>query len=110
QFRPVRATVAALVSAEQGIVKALREEKRDPLAAVGEYLTSAEQAAKQLAETPNDIAARDDYKFAVARAIGTIQKAKLEPWTEPLRVPAAGGGFLLPHRPGPPPPAHPAPL
>lgn len=101
QFRPLRTTVGALASVELGIIKALRQEKRDPLAAAGEYLTAAELAAKQLAENPNDIAARDAYNFAVARVIGTIKQAKLDPWTQPLRVPATGGEFVLTRKPDP---------
>lgn len=67
QFRPVSATVGALVSVEQGITSALRQEKHDPLVAMGELLTAAEVAAKQLARNPSDTAARDAYNFAVAR-------------------------------------------
>ena len=44
---------------------------------------------------PANIAARDAYNFAVARIIGTIQQARLDPWTQPLRVPAADGDFVL---------------
>ena len=84
------------------------QEKREPLAALGEYLTAAETAAKQLARNPGDTAARDDYNFAVARVLGTIQEAKLDPWTQPLRVPAAGGEFVLTHKPDPRPQWNPA--
>ncbi len=108
QFRPVSATVGALVSVEQGITSALRQEKHDPLVAMGELLTAAEVAAKQLARNPSDTAARDAYNFAVARVLGIIQKAKLDPWTQPLRVPAAGGDFVLTHKPDPRPAWNPA--
>jgi pimeloyl-ACP methyl ester carboxylesterase len=108
QFRPVSATVGALVSVEQGITSALRREKHDPLVAMGELLTAAEVAAKQLARNPSDTAARDAYNFAVARVLGIIQKAKLDPWTQPLRVPAAGGDFVLTHKPDPRPAWNPA--
>ena len=108
QFRPVRATVGALVSVEQGIANALRQEKREPLVAMGEFLTAAEAAAQQLARNPGDTAARDAYNFAVARVFGTIQEAKLDPWTQPLRVPAAGGDFVLTRKPDPRPQWNPA--
>jgi pimeloyl-ACP methyl ester carboxylesterase len=101
QFRPVGTTDGALVSVEQRIVKGLRQQKHDPLAAVGEYLTAAELAAKQLAQNPNDTAARDAYNFAVGRVIATIEDANLDPWTQPLRIPAAGGEFVLTHKPDP---------
>ncbi len=108
QFRPGHAIVGALVPAEQGITNALRREKREPLAALGELLTAADVAARQLARKPADTAARDDYNFAVARVLGIVQKAKLDPWTQPLRVPAAGGDFLLTHQPDPRPAWNPA--
>jgi pimeloyl-ACP methyl ester carboxylesterase len=108
QFRPVRSTLGALVSAEQSIARALRAEKREPLRALSEYLTAAQTAARQLARNPADTEARDAYNFAVARVLGTIQEAKLDPWTHPLRVPAAGGDFVLTHKPDPRPQWNPA--
>jgi pimeloyl-ACP methyl ester carboxylesterase len=98
-FRPVSTTVGALVACEQGIVKALSQEKREPLAALGEFLTAAETAGQQLARNPADTAARDAYNFAVARVFSTIKTAKLDPWTQPLRVPAAGGDYVLTRKP-----------
>lgn len=77
--------------------------------ALGEYLSAAESAALQLARNPNDTAARDACNFAVARVIGTIQEAKIDPWTRPIRVPtAAGKEFVLTHRPDPRPQWNPA--
>jgi pimeloyl-ACP methyl ester carboxylesterase len=100
-FRPVRATVGALVSVERRIVEAMQQEKRAPLAAMGELLTAAETAAQELARNPKDTVAREDYNFAVSRIFGTIKRAKLDPWTQPLRVPAEGGEFLLTRKPDP---------
>ncbi|MES2569476.1 MAG: alpha/beta hydrolase [Verrucomicrobiota bacterium] len=94
-FRPVHTAVGALVSVERGITNAMRREKEEPLAAMGELLTAAEAAARQLVRNPGDLAARDDYNFAVSRVFGTIKQARLDPWTQPLRVPAAGGDFVL---------------
>jgi len=98
EFRPVRTTVGALVRGEQGIVGALEVGRRDPLEALGGFLTSAETAAQHLAGNPNDEAARTDYNFAIARVFSTIKQAGLDPWTQPLRVPAAGGDFVLTHK------------
>jgi hypothetical protein len=108
KFRPVRSTVGALVSVQNSISEALRDERRKPLTALGEYLTAADTALHQLVRNPNDTAARDAYNFAVARVIGAVGKARLDPWTEPLRVPAAGGEFLLTHKPDPRPGWNPA--
>jgi pimeloyl-ACP methyl ester carboxylesterase len=101
QFRPVRAVVGALVSVEQKISDAMRNETREPLVAMGELLTAADTAAQQLVRNPSDTAARDDYNFAVARVFGVINKAKLDPWTQPLQVPADGGTFVLTRTPDP---------
>jgi hypothetical protein len=95
----VRAAGAALVSTERRIVNALRQENRERLVAMGEYLAAAEAAMRQLASDPTDITARNDYNFAVARVLGTIKQAKLDPWTHPLRVPAEGGDYVLTRKP-----------
>jgi pimeloyl-ACP methyl ester carboxylesterase len=108
QFRPVSASVGAIVSVPQGIAAAMRHEKREPLVAMSEFLAAAEAAARQLAAHPSDTAARDTYNFAVARVLGTIKSAKLDPWTQPLRVPSAGGDYLLTRKPDPRPQWNPA--
>ncbi|MEA3210878.1 MAG: hypothetical protein QOE70_3935 [Chthoniobacter sp.] len=99
RFRPVRTAVGALLSVERGIAHAMQQERSEPFPAMGELLTAAETAAQQLARNPGDTAARDDYNFAVSRVFGVIKQAKLDPWTQPLRVPAAGGEFVLTRKP-----------
>jgi hypothetical protein len=95
-FRPQIAATGALDPVEHSINSALTEAKRDPLAAVGELLTAAEVAAKQLARDPSDTGARDAYNFAVARVVGIMQNAKIAAWgKEPLHVPSAEGEWLL---------------
>jgi hypothetical protein len=58
-FLPLRATVGALGAVEQDIANALKQQKRDPLVAIGELLTAAQAASQQLARNPSDTAARD---------------------------------------------------
>ena len=101
RFQPARATVGALAAVERRFVNALQREEREPLVAMGEYLSAAETAAQQLARNPADTTARDDYNFAVARVFGTIKQARLDPWTQPLHVPAEGGEFVLTRKPDP---------
>ncbi len=108
RFRPLQATAGALVSAESRITEALREKKRDPLAATGEFLSAAESAARQLKENPEDAAALETYNFAVARVIDTIGKANLNPWSQPLEVPGEGSSYVLTHKPDPRPAWNPA--
>ncbi len=95
QFRPIKAATVSMARVEQNITAAMKRDKREPLVALGELLTAAQVASEQLTRSPGDIAVRDAYNFAVARAFGTIEQAKLDPWTKPLRIPAAGGDYIL---------------
>jgi pimeloyl-ACP methyl ester carboxylesterase len=97
-----------LANAATEIVKATRIDRRDPLVALGEYMSAAEAALRQLDRSPNDQAARNTYNFAVGRIIATIRDAKLDPWTQPLRVPGRDGEFILRHKPDPRPQWNPA--
>jgi len=108
RFMPFTSGVGSLANAETGIVKAMRIDHRDPLTALGEYMNAAETALDQLKRSPNDKTARKTYNFAVGRIIATIHDAKLDPWTQPLRVPANGGEFVLTHRHDPRPQWNPA--
>jgi pimeloyl-ACP methyl ester carboxylesterase len=107
-YTPVAGGGGAVANADAEIVKALRLDRRDPLKALGEYITAAQTASLQLQRNPQDEPARHAYNFAVGRIIGTIGAAKLDPWTQPLRVPASGGDFLLTHKPDPRPQWNPA--
>lgn len=91
-----------------GISSALQIESRDPSAALGGFLETASAASAQFTRNPKDTVARDAYNFAVARAIDTINRAKLDPWSQPLRVPATGGEFVLVHKLDPRPGWNPA--
>ena len=105
---PFTSGAGSLANAETGIVKAMRISRRDPLAALGEYISAAETALDQLKRSPNDETARKTYNFAVGRIIATIRDAKLDPWTQPLRVPGSDGEFVLTHKPDPRPQWNPA--
>jgi pimeloyl-ACP methyl ester carboxylesterase len=107
-FIPFASGGGPLANAQAQIVKATRIDRRDPLVALGEYMSAAEAALRQLDRSPNDQAARNAYNFAVGRIIATIRDAKLDPWTQPLRVPASGGEFILTHKPDPRPQWNPA--
>ena len=107
-YRVAAGVTGALASAKAEIVKALELDRRDPLAALGEYMTAAETALRQLQLNPQDEPALHDYNFAVGRIIGTIRDGKLDPWTQPLRVPASDGEFVLTRKPDPRPQWNPA--
>ena len=108
RFIPFTSGAGPLTNAETGIVKAMQIDRRDPLVALGEYMSGAETALRQLERSPQDETARHTYNFTVGRIIATIRDAKLDPWTEPLRVPASGGEFVLTHKPDPRPQWNPA--
>ena len=97
-----------LASVERRISTAVSLQRREPLEAISEFLSAAQAAQQELGRDPANIAARDAYNFAVARTIGTIQQARLDPWSHPLRVPAADGDFVLTHKRNADPPYNPA--
>lgn len=99
KFRPVSGAVGGMISVQRGIASGLKRSKSDPLASIGDYLTAAEAASRQLSLTPNDKVVRDDYNFALSRVFSAIQDGKLDPWTRPLTVPAVGGDFVLTNKP-----------
>jgi pimeloyl-ACP methyl ester carboxylesterase len=101
RFRPGAIAVGSIAAAERAFANAMRKENRDPEMAISEYLTTAKTAADELAKNPSNTAARDAYNFAVARVVSTVTKAKLEPWTNPIRLQNAGGNFVLTHKPDP---------
>jgi len=107
-FIPFTSGAGPLANAESKIVKAMLIDRRGPLAALGEYMSAAETALRQLERSPQDETARHTYNFTVGRIIATIRHAKLDPWTEPLRVPASDGEFVLTHKPDPRPQWNPA--
>jgi hypothetical protein len=108
RFIPLASGAGPLTNAQTGIVKAMRIDRRDPLVALREYLSAAETALRQLRRSPNDQTARNTYNFAVGRIIATIRDAKLDPWTQPLRVLGRDGEFVLTHKPDPRPQWNPA--
>jgi pimeloyl-ACP methyl ester carboxylesterase len=108
RFRPIASAVGRLANAEAAIAKGLQLDRSKPLAALDEYMSAAETALHQFERNSRDENARNDYNFAVARIIATIRDEKLDPWTQPLRVPASGGDFVLTHKPDPRPQWNPA--
>jgi len=108
RYNPAAGGSGAMATAEAKIIKALQVDRRDPLPALGEYMTAAEIASGQLEHNPDDGDAMRDYNFAVARIISLIRDANLDPWTQPLSVPASGGVFVLTHKPDPRPQWNPA--
>ena len=78
-FHPAASKAGALAPVERRISTALRQQKREPLVALGEFLAAAKSAQQQLARDPANVAARDAYNFAVARVIGHSSKMRNSP-------------------------------
>ena len=69
RFIPFTGGAGPLTNAETGIVKAMQIDRRDPLVALGEYMSAAETALRQLERSPQDETARHTYNFTVGRVI-----------------------------------------
>jgi pimeloyl-ACP methyl ester carboxylesterase len=80
--------------ATRTINRALVEERKQPIVALGTFVAAARDSLRQLDRNPADAAARRDYNFAVARIFTVVRDAKLDPWTQPIRV-GAKGEFTL---------------
>lgn len=98
-LRPISTTLGAVSTIHQGLADSLKQNKKDPLAALGGYLSAADAASKQLALTPDDAVIREEYNFAVARILSVIQDSALDPWTKPITIKAKDGDFTLTRKP-----------
>ena len=98
-FRPVTGTVKTAVDVGRCIDDALKARSRDPMKALAGYIEAASKASDELAKSPNDEVLRDDYNFAISRIFETLQREKIDPWTQPLALPAEKGGWVLTRKP-----------
>src|SRR5947207_9747293 len=76
--------------ATQTINSGLAEEKKQPIVALGSFVAAARDSLRQLDRNPANAEALRDYNFAVARIFTVVRDAKLDPWTNPMRVDANG--------------------
>jgi pimeloyl-ACP methyl ester carboxylesterase/predicted GNAT family acetyltransferase len=80
--------------ATQTVNRALVEERTQPMVALGAFVAAARDSLRQLDRNPADAEALRNYNFAVARIFTVVRDAKLDPWTQPMRV-GANGEFTL---------------
>src|SRR3954452_8353713 len=73
-------------SVRRQLADAAYVEERDPVAALSHGLAAAQRMADQLRKHPNDPAPRKLYNFAVARAVESIQRARVAPWHKSITV------------------------
>src|SRR6266516_784727 len=91
---PLAPGSAADQVATQTIDRALAEEKKQPIVALGGFVAAARDSLSQLDRNPANAEARRDYNFAVARIFTVVRDAKLDPWTHPMQV-GANGEYTL---------------
>jgi pimeloyl-ACP methyl ester carboxylesterase len=80
--------------ATQTIDRALIEEKKQPMVALGGFVAAARESLRELDRNPANTEALRDYNFAVGRIFTVVRDAKLDPWTQPMLV-GANGEFTL---------------
>ncbi len=97
-----------LATVEERLSRAMHEERAKPLAAMADCLEALQFAADELKRNPGNTITVRDYNFGVSRIFQIIQDTKLDPWTQPLTLPTAGGEFVLTHKPDPRPEWNPA--
>src|SRR5437870_7256253 len=74
----------------QDIVKAIDRaqglQRTQPLIALEAYANAARDSLYQLERSSTNTEARRCFNFAVAGIFSVVRQAKLDPWTQPLRV------------------------
>jgi pimeloyl-ACP methyl ester carboxylesterase len=78
----------------QTIERAQKLQRTDPKAALAAYANAARNSLRELERNPAKAEAQRCYNFAVAGIFDIIRQAKLDPWTEPVRV-DADNEFIL---------------
>jgi hypothetical protein len=84
-----RPAYRSATAAGQLISEAGTRSEKQPLSRIGRYMDAVAAAMEALARNPDDLPARADYNFAVARIFEISQDAGLEPWRAPLSCPGA---------------------
>jgi len=79
----------------QRIDRAQALERSQPQAALEAYVDAARDSLHELERNPANPEARRCYNFAVAGIFSVIREAKLDPWTQALRLGASSGLTLI---------------
>lgn len=90
-----RPTLRSDTPAGRLIVEALRHPAKQPEVQIGRFIDAASAAGTVLAKRPDDVIARKDYNYAVARIFEVIHESGAEPWKTPLICPGAGGNWTF---------------
>jgi len=68
------------------IDRAQELQRSEPMVSLEAYASAARDSLHELDRNPGNTEARRCYNFAVAGIFSVIRQAKLDPWTEPVRV------------------------
>ena len=71
------------------------QREQQPLAALADNLAAAKLSLKVLERRPADSSAQGIYNFSVARAVENIERAKIQPWRQPVNIAGKVGSFRL---------------
>lgn len=94
RYAPSASATGDVRAAQEHIVAAEKLGRSDSLRAIGENLSAADSALKQLRRQPSDAAALHDYNFALSRVFSTIRAGQIDVWSKPLSVP----GYVVTQR------------
>src|SRR6202030_1739015 len=61
-------------------------EREQPLASLGDDLAAAKLSLSVLEQRPSDSSAQSIYNFSVARAVESVERAKIQPWQRQIDV------------------------
>src|SRR5260370_1791200 len=75
RYNPAAGRSGAMATAEAKIIKALQVDRRDPLVALGEYMTAAEIASGQPERHPDTADATHDYTLSLPPTLPTTPHA-----------------------------------
>ena len=70
-------------------------ERAQPLAALGEELSAVKISLNVLEQRPSDLSAQSIYNFSVARAVGNVERAKIQPWQRKIDIVADHTSYTL---------------
>ena len=88
EYRPPGGTAEQSTGAGSAILQAAKVQRRDPLAALGELSNRRGGGRAAAAAQPARRSGARRLQLRRGAVIGTIKRAKLDPWTQPLRVPS----------------------
>ena len=94
-FQPLVSTDESLRIAVQAIAEAGKLAKKEPLAAIANYLSAIQSSTVRLQRQPQDGEALRTYGFALSRVFSVIHDHHIPPWTTPLEVTSARGTYHL---------------